>query len=318
MTPPAGRSPITGSPESPDRVAPLPLSPLSFEPSGGPAEANQWLVAVEHVTRYKYRSPVVRSYNEARMTPAITLTQRPLAAAIETTPAAHQVTYQDYFGTVVHAFEVDDPHDHLLVSATSVTASDASPQSCPKLSWSEITDPHIQDALCEYLGPTPTVPIDSELAAAAARAAGRTDPADAIDALVECCRHRLHYEPGTTQVSTSAADAWQASRGVCQDFAHVALALLRAVRIPARYVSGYLLPSDTHVGQTAVGESHAWIEAYLGTWCPYDPTSGLSVGPGHIAVGFGRDYHDVPPLKGVYQGGTLAAMEVAVTVRRLA
>lgn len=318
MTPSAGRSPVAGPPASPDRVASLPVSPLSFDQSPGPAEANQWLVAVEHVTRYEYRSPVVRSYNEARMTPAITPTQRPLAAAIETTPAAHQVTYRDYFGTVVHAFEVDDPHDQLLVSATSVTASDASPKKCPTPRWSEITDPHVQDALSEYLGPTPTVPNDGELAAAAARAAGRADPADAIDSLLECCRHRLRYEPGTTQVSTSAADAWQARRGVCQDFAHVALALLRAVHIPARYVSGYLLAGDTHVGRTVVGESHAWIEAYLGTWCPYDPTSGLAVGPGHIAVGFGRDYHDVPPLKGVYQGGALAAMEVAVTVRRLA
>jgi len=318
MTPPTSRSPVAGPPEKTDRTTAVTDGAVSLGPSPLRLVADEWLVAVEHVTRYHYRAPVLRSYNEARMTPATTSTQRPLTAAFETSPMARHVTYRDYFGTIVHAFEVDDPHDELVVSATSVTANAPSSAAAPRPSWAELTAPAVQEELWEYLGPTPTVPDDEELRAAARAAVGRADPADAVEALLRCCRDRLRYEAGATQVSTSAPDAWRARQGVCQDFAHVTLALLRACRIPARYVSGYLLSGDTSIGRSAVGESHAWIEAYLGTWCPYDPTAGLPVGPGHIAVGFGRDYHDVPPLKGVYQGGALAAMEVTVTVQRLA
>ena len=117
---------------------------------------------------------------------------------------------------------------------------------------------------------------------------------------------------------STAIEAFAAGRGVCQDFAHLALSMLRASGIPARYVSGYLHP-DVHAepGRTAVGQSHAWVEYWAGSWLPLDPTSGAEVAERHVVVARGRDYTDVPPLKGIYHGPPEAEMEVTVEVTRL-
>jgi transglutaminase-like putative cysteine protease len=114
-------------------------------------------------------------------------------------------------------------------------------------------------------------------------------------------------------------DAWQAGEGVCQDYAHLTLAMLRAVGVPARYVSGYLhTKPDAGVGETVVGESHAWIEAWTGGWWGFDPTNDLPIGHRHVWVATGRDYGDVSPLKGIYSGGAATAIEVTVHMTRLA
>jgi transglutaminase-like putative cysteine protease len=120
-------------------------------------------------------------------------------------------------------------------------------------------------------------------------------------------------------VHSSAVDAWQAGEGVCQDYAHLTLAMLRAVGVPARYVSGYLhTKPDAAVGETVVGESHAWIEAWTGGWWGFDPTNDLPIGHRHVWVATGRDYGDVSPLKGTYSGGAATAIEVTVDMTRLA
>jgi transglutaminase-like putative cysteine protease len=125
--------------------------------------------------------------------------------------------------------------------------------------------------------------------------------------------------PGATGVRTDAQEAWDKGQGVCQDMAHVTVALLRATGLPARYVSGYLHP-DTKAkpGSTAVGQSHAWVEYWAGSWTALDPTSGAPVGERHVVVARGRDYADVPPLKGIYHGPPESAMTVTVEVTRLA
>jgi transglutaminase-like putative cysteine protease len=129
----------------------------------------------------------------------------------------------------------------------------------------------------------------------------------------------MEYEKGSTTVTTTAPEALRAGSGVCQDFAHLGLALVRSLGVPARYTSGYLHPSDDAViGEKTAGESHAWIEAWLGEWTPFDPTSGEAVGPRHVVVAHGRDYGDVPPLKGVYHGGAADALDVSVELTRLA
>ena len=118
---------------------------------------------------------------------------------------------------------------------------------------------------------------------------------------------------------TSALQAWELGQGVCQDIAHVTLAMLRAAGVPARYVSGYLHPQpDAVLGEVVVGESHAWVEAWLGGWWPFDPTNDQPVGLRHVTVARGRDYGDVPPLKGVYAGGGSQSLGVRVEVTRLA
>ena len=127
------------------------------------------------------------------------------------------------------------------------------------------------------------------------------------------------YEPGATDVSTTASGALDVGRGVCQDFVHVAIALLRACGIPARYASGYLHPhEDAQIGDVVTGQSHAWLEAWLGDWFPVDPTSGVEVGERHVLVAHGRDYGDVAPLKGVFHGPPDLSVDVRVAIERVA
>ncbi len=128
----------------------------------------------------------------------------------------------------------------------------------------------------------------------------------------------LSYEKGTTSVSTPAIEAWHAGRGVCQDFVHLSIALLRAMGIPARYVSGYLHPrDDAPIGETIAGESHAWAEAWIGEWFAFDPTNTSMVGERHVLVARGREYGDVTPLKGVYSGAPSSTPTVTVELTRL-
>ena len=125
--------------------------------------------------------------------------------------------------------------------------------------------------------------------------------------------------PGTTGVHTSGLDALTEGQGVCQDFAHLSLILLRAMGIPARYVSGYLHPkSDAVIGEAVQGESHAWIQAWTGSWWNYDPTNDTEINQQYISVGFGRSYADVTPLKGIYLGQGSSELDVVVEMTRLA
>ena len=145
------------------------------------------------------------------------------------------------------------------------------------------------------------------------------DPADAVLAASRWVREHLTYQPGTTGAHTSAVEAWETRKGVCQDFVHLTLLLVREMGIPARYVSGYLLSrAETEVRQTVRGESHAWIEAWTGGWWGYDPTNDIEIGHRHVWVAVGRDYAGVSPIKGIYSGGKAAALEVSVDMTRLA
>lgn len=132
-------------------------------------------------------------------------------------------------------------------------------------------------------------------------------------------RSNLEYAPGATEVHTSAVEAFEGRQGVCQDFAHVALALIRGMGIPARYCSGYLHPNaDASIGAELRGESHAWVEAWTGEWAGVDPTIGWPAGERHVLVARGRDYADVSPLKGIYQGGATQDLDVDVLLTRMA
>jgi transglutaminase-like putative cysteine protease len=159
---------------------------------------------------------------------------------------------------------------------------------------------------------------DDDLIAAAQAAAAGLDPGGAALAIAAAAADRVAYEPGSTGVQTSASEAWRLRRGVCQDIAHVSLAMLRSVGLPARYVSGYLHPvPDAPVGHAVTGESHAWVEVWLGQWWPYDPTNRVTVGERHVVVARGREYGDVPPLKGVYRGHGSHRLGVRVELTRL-
>jgi transglutaminase-like putative cysteine protease len=186
--------------------------------------------------------------------------------------------------------------------------------------WDELRRPEATDELAEFLTPTAYVPVVEELVdAAAAIAADAPHPASACGKVVEWVHGRIQYEKGTTAVTTTAGEALGIGSGVCQDFAHISLGLLRAMGIPARYVSGYTFPSSrTNVGMDVDGQSHAWVEAWTGDWHAFDPSHGVPVGERHVLVARGRDYADVPPLKGIYRGAPAEALDVTVELTRLA
>ena len=128
----------------------------------------------------------------------------------------------------------------------------------------------------------------------------------------------MEYLTGSTTVATLAPEAYRRRAGVCQDFAHVLLGILRAAGIPARYASGYLHPgSDAPIGMAVTGQSHAWVEAWVGQWVPIDPTNQVPVGECHVLVATGRDYADVTPLKGIYNGGPAESLGVKVELTRV-
>ncbi len=278
-----------------------------------------WRVRVQHRTGYTYAGEVSSSYNEARMTPLTDGSQTTLESRVEVTPAASAYRYRDYWGTQVTSFDIHAPHSELVVTATSVVETALRPNEPGGLGWQDLADVQLRDRFAEWLAFTPRTDPDSELAGLARDAAGERGPADAAVSCNESIRGQMEYRFGATGVHTSAVQAWQERKGVCQDFAHITLAMLRSLGLPARYVSGYLHPrADAAIGEVVAGESHAWVEWWDGEWVGYDPTNGRPVGEQHVAVARGRDYDDVTPLKGIYSGPRSSALGVVVELTRLA
>lgn len=281
-----------------------------------------WRIAIRHRTGFQYAGKVQSSYNEARMTPRNEARQAVLDARIEVWPPARTFRYEDYWGTVVTAFDLHSPHDALEVTAISTVETLPAGDLLPDdggLSWAELAGAEPVDRWHELLMPTERTTLDDELLAVAeaARAAHHTPHAAAL-ALCEQVRDEIEYAAGATGVQTDAIQAWHQRKGVCQDFSHLVVGLLRAVGVPARYVSGYLHPNpQATVGESVAGQSHAWVEWWVGRWTAYDPTNGIPVGERHVAVGRGREYGDVPPLKGVYSGPANTGQGVEVGITRL-
>lgn len=277
-----------------------------------------WRIKVEHRSTYKYAKTAHTSYNEARVTPLTTLTQMVLDARVTVTPPAKTRRYWDYWGTAVHAFDLHEPHDQLDVRGSSVVETLVAAVPRSTVAWHDLDDVLVRDDFAELLAPTVQVPIDPRLIEVAHELRKKADPYGAAGEAVDWVRSHLAYVPGSTGVHTSAVEAWEGGRGVCQDYAHLTLALLRGMGIPARYCSGYLHPNaDAGFGVEMVGESHAWIEWWGGDWYGVDPTIGWPVGERHVLVARGRDYSDVSPMKGVYHGGPTTALEVDVRLTRV-
>jgi transglutaminase-like putative cysteine protease len=278
-----------------------------------------WRIRVVHTTGYRYESPVTQSYNEARLTPRSDRRQNLVVSRIETTPATRSYRYTDYWGTAVTSFDLHAPHTELKIVSSAVVETGDPMQPVNEASWADLRSAAVVDRYTEFLEWTDYVPRTRELAGIARELRIGRKPAEAVLAVSEWVHDKLTYQRGTTGVHSSAADAWAAREGVCQDYAHLTLALLRAIGIPSRYVSGYLhTKPDARIGETVRGESHAWIEAWTGGWWGFDPTNDVEIGARHIWVAMARDYADVSPLKGTYSGGAATAIEVSVDVTRLA
>jgi transglutaminase-like putative cysteine protease len=185
--------------------------------------------------------------------------------------------------------------------------------------WAELRSESVVDRYDEVLTPTDHAPASKRIAAVGKKIAKEHDPADAVLAAAEWVRGELDYVKGSTSVHSSGLDALRAGKGVCQDFVHLSLMVLRSMGIPARYVSGYHHPDeDAAVGETVDGQSHAWIQAWTGSWWDHDPTNDSGINEQYVTVGAGRDYSDVSPLKGIYSGQGATDLDVVVEITRLA
>jgi transglutaminase-like putative cysteine protease len=286
---------------------------------------------VTHLTSYKYSQAVSICHNEARLTPRTTSHQRLLRSQLLVEPAvATHDRGVDYFGNGVHWFSLQEAHTHLDV--TAVSEIDISPfqSPAPALSspWEHARDRLRDDRSTETLGAyefvfeSPHVRVDPDLAAYAQVSFTRGRPL--LEGVLDLTR-RIHaefqYQPGSTTVATPVREVLRAKRGVCQDFAHVELGMLRSLGLAARYVSGYIYnPRDEdEPGLTGADASHAWISVY----CPdfgyvdFDPTNGVIPSDEHVTLAWGRDFSDASPLKGVILGGGEHTVSVSVDVARV-
>jgi transglutaminase-like putative cysteine protease len=278
-----------------------------------------WRVRVVHSTGYAYKSPATASFNEARLTPRSDNRQNVILSRVETIPATRSYRYIDYWGTAVTAFDLHAPHTELEVTASSVVETDKPEPPTEKVTWDDLRSEAVIDRFDEVLGPTHYTPRSKRLRRVGERIAKYHDPHDAVMAAAEWVNSELDYVPGTTGVHSSALDALREGKGVCQDFAHLTLAVLRGTGIPSRYVSGYLHPQrKAPVGETVDGQSHAWIQVWTGGWWNFDPTNDKEINEQYVSVGVGRDYADVTPLKGIYSGGGSTDLDVVVEITRLA
>lgn len=280
-----------------------------------------WRLGIVHTTRVSYADAVRASFNEARMTPLTLPSQITLRSVVSVGGGVPVWTYCDYWGSYVTVFDIAESHETLVIRAESTveTDQDTGAAAPPVMSWDELTARAAGGRLLEYLLPTPLTAVTAEIAAAALSEVRGADPVRAAEQIAALVRAHVSYVAGATGVRTNAQDAWDQRQGVCQDMAHVTISLMRAAGLPARYVSGYLhADPDAAPGSTVAGQSHAWAEYWAGSWRACDPTSGAAVAERHVVVGRGRDYADVPPLKGIYHGTPLGKQEVTVEVTRLA
>lgn len=275
---------------------------------------------IKHMTGFHYGGDVTASYNEARMLPLSTDGQLVLFSNLEILPISSQHNYVDYWGSRVSSFEILTPHKELSLTATSLVEVRPRAHEDSGISWDELAIAvERTTASVEHLGQTRRTAPPEEVVQLAAEIAARQS--DVCAAALEICiaiGDAVEYMQGVTAVTSTAKEAWAGRKGVCQDIAHLALGALRSVGIPARYVSGYLHPKPSaEIGETVAGESHAWVEWFCGgTWRGFDPTNLIEIGDRHVLVGRGRDYNDVPPLRGVYAGPFGSTLFVKVEITR--
>ncbi len=275
---------------------------------------------IKHMTGFHYGGDVTASYNEARMLPVSSEGQLVLFSNLEILPISSHHNYVDYWDSRVSSFEILTPHKELALTATSLVEVRPRAHDNAKVSWDDLAIAVEKTTeTVEHLGQTRRTAPPVEVQDLAREIASKSaDACTAAFDIATAIGDAVQYMQGVTGVHSTAAEAWAVRKGVCQDIAHLALGALRSVGIPARYVSGYLHPKPSaEIGETIAGESHAWVEWFCGgSWRGFDPTNLIEIGDRHVLVGRGRDYNDVPPLRGVYAGPFGSTLFVKVEITR--
>ncbi len=280
-----------------------------------------------HRTDYRYSLPASEAYLEMRLTPPSTAAQIILDHHLEIVPASELSDYLDHFGNRTSFYSMTLRHEKLVISnklkvRTQPLAKPENLLAVPVADYRQLLRSLLPDVY-EYLQPTAAVPVGGVAREWALQwLRGERPLGEALSGLNEAIFRGFRYEPGTTTNETPLEQVWKERRGVCQDFAHVMLSVLRTGGIPCRYVCGYI---ETHPpvegGKALVGSvaTHAWVEALLpgGSWIALDPTNHCYCGEQHVTVAYGRDFSEAAPVKGTFKTSGAQTMKVKVLMKRL-
>jgi transglutaminase-like putative cysteine protease len=278
--------------------------------------------SIRHITRFHYTAPVNESVMEVRMRPRSDSDQRCLHFVLTVNPKAHVSLYRDHLGNTIHHFDVPGSHTRLGMVAEATVEVDSCeplPDCIDATAWRDIDAIASSGEYFEFLEPsqfaTPTPLLQAFAVEIGAERRG--DPLSLLRELNARIFDALSYVPKSTDVDSPIDTALSTRMGVCQDFSHVMITVLRGLGIPARYVSGYLFHSADARDRSVGGATHAWLEAMLPGlgWVGFDPTNNLLSTERHIRTAIGRDYADVPPAKGVFKGTADSVLSVAVRVK---
>lgn len=279
-----------------------------------------------HQTSYTYEDKVGYSVNEVRLTPRTNFRQSCVNHTITTYPNTELFSYQDYFGNIAHAFTVAKPHQELVIKSHSIVDTHEKDRNEYNLFpyEKELEFLHSEKFInhyAEYLSATPYTMITNEIKNYA-MTLSELESAGGVYQLLRQISETIYstftYDPNASHVHTTVEETLKLKRGVCQDFAHLMITLCRVKGIPARYISGYHFIGDLQGGHADFEQaSHAWIEAYVPGigWVGFDPTNNGLINWRYVKVGHGRDYRDIVPVKGIYQGRSAQTMTVEVDVK---
>ncbi len=280
--------------------------------------------AIRYLTRYLYDGDVADNLNALRVKPATTGRQRCDEFSVRLTPEVRLHRHTDYFGTEVVEFEVSRPHRELTIDVRARVTTKAPPEP-PQATWDALGDSSYRESGGEFLLQTDDAAQHPSMVELLATTRAAASPLSMLSLTSELIPDRFEYRQGATYVDSTVQDLLDGGAGVCQDFVHLGLCLLRRQGIAARYVSGYLFAADGGDGQESIEvDTHAWLEALLPVpgggepvWVGADPTNRGIAGENHVKIGHGRHYPDVPPIKGVYRGSAESTLDASVTMTRL-
>jgi transglutaminase-like putative cysteine protease len=279
------------------------------------------IYSVRHTTTFRYESAVRESLMEVRLQPRSDGDQRCVNFTLMVDPPANVMQYRDFAGNTVHHFDIAGSHSVVKVTAQSSVEVQTvpTPRAADSGDWADLDAAVAAGDYWEMLLPSHFVRSSDllEQLATEVGCARRGNPLNLIAELNEAIYKWFAYVPNSTKVDSPIEEALQTRQGVCQDFAHIMIALVRRLKVPCRYVSGYMFHRDeVRKDRSVEGASHAWVEALIPRlgWVAFDPTNNLVGADRHIRVAIGRDYADVPPTRGVYKGEAQSELSVAVTV----
>ena len=273
---------------------------------------------IHHVTRYTYEAPVRDSANQIILFPIRDNYQEVIKQELQITGDPDMDVFRDYYGNEIGSFMHAEPHNELLIDSKVevITHGKALPkdETPAEGQWSALRKLNAQASFIDFLNQEQFESLQEVMLVLSEQQCSRCTPLDAAKKLCEYVYTHFKYIKGITSVETTLDEVWKLKAGVCQDFAHILLVMLRIINIPARYVSGYICPNKN--GMRGEGATHAWVEAYIPFygWVGVDPTNNCLVNGMHVRLAVGRNFSDCSPVKGTYKGISEHKLEVGVSV----